>query len=493
MKTQGRNLKILIVAAEVFPFAKTGGLADVAGALPKALAKLGHDVRVMMPGYGIIDKNRFNMTKILNPFSVPWDDHQEMVSLYRSSIDENVPAYFLANSKYFDREGIYGYLDDDQRFILFCRGALESLKQLDWKPDVIHCNDWHTALIPNYLKTIYSKDPFYSQITTVLTIHNLAYQGVYGRRCLACSGLEQYGWLYPHIQELGEQFHFLGRGIYYADATNTVSKTYADEIRTPEYGENLDSLLREHSDKLFGILNGIDVDEYDPKRDKEIARNFDANSVEKKIENKLALQKECRLPVSKETPLVGIISRLYDQKGFDLIANAMPGLSLLDFQLVVLGTGDQHYHHLFQRLASNQPEKACVHLTFNAALAKRIYAGSDMFLMPSRFEPCGLGQMIALRYGSIPVVRSTGGLADTVFDYDPITGEGNGFAFKPYDHWMLFATMVRAFEQYKNRDQWTSLVRKAMLEDHSWEHSAKEYLDLYKKAAEFRAKTPVKT
>jgi len=493
MKTDDQSLNVLIVAAEVFPFAKTGGLADVAGALPKALAKLGHDVRVMMPGYGIIDKNRFNLAKILSPFSVPLDNSEETASLYESTIDERVPSYFLASSKYFDREGIYGYPDDDKRFILFCRGVLESLKQLNWKPDVIHCNDWHTALIPNYLKTIYRDDPFYADIVTVLTIHNLAYQGIYGRQCLASSGLEEYSSLYPKIQELGEQFHFLGRGIFFADVVNTVSKTYAEQIKTPEYGENLDPLLREHGNKLFGILNGIDVEEYDPAKDKEIYRNFDADSAGKKAQNKLELQKECNLPSSREIPLVGIISRLYDQKGFDLIANARLGFALLDFQMVILGTGDQHYHHLFQKFAANYPEKVSVHLTFNATLAKRIYAGSDIFLMPSRFEPCGLGQMIALRYGSIPVVRTTGGLADTVFDFNAETGEGNGFAFKSYDHWMLFATVVRAFEYYKNKDIWRSLVRKAMLEDYSWEHSAKEYIELYKKAREFKEKVPPKS
>jgi len=489
MEAYNKGLSILIVAAEVFPFAKTGGLADVAGALPKALAKLGHDVRVMMPGYGIIDKSRFSLTKTLGPFSVPLGEREELVSLYETTANEKVPIYFLGSSKYFDREGIYGYHDDDERFILFCRGVLESLRELNWKPDIIHCNDWHTALIPNYLKTIYEDDPFYADIASVLTIHNLAYQGIYGRQTLVASGLEEYGFLYPRIQELREQFDFLGRGILFADAVNTVSKTYAEEIKMPEYGEKLDPLLREYSHKLFGILNGIDVEEYDPAKDKEIYRNYDADSVKKKIGNKTGLQKECGLPLSGKTPLVGIISRLYDQKGFDLIANTMHGLALLDFQMVVLGTGDQHYHRLFQGFAARYPGKVSVHLTFNDTLARRIYAGGDIFLMPSRFEPCGLGQMIALRYGSIPVVRKTGGLADTVFDFNPETKEGNGFTFESYDHWMLFATLVRALEYYKDKDLWMSLVKRAMLEDHSWENSARGYIKLYQKAREFKGKS----
>ncbi len=487
-QSSSKPLKILIVAAEVVPFAKVGGLADVAGALPIALRDMGHDVRVAMPKYGRIDNAKFNLKPIIEPFAVPMDGHSVDVDILEGSIAEHVPVYFIHNEHYFDREGIYSYPDDDERFILFCRAAVEMLKKLNWQPDIIHCNDWQTAIIPNWLKTIYKDDPFFAHTASLYTIHNLAYQGVFGQRVLEIAGIAEHGFVYPQIQDLAGVVDLMGRGILYADAINTVSETYAQEILTPEFGEKLDPLLRERQDRLFGILNGIDTELMNPKTDSYIAANFDAMNLEARAANKADLQKEGNLDPRPDVPVIGLISRLANQKGFDIMAPVMDSLlNLLDVQFVLLGTGDQYYHEMFGKLAAHYPGKAAVFLTFNASLAQKIYAGSDIFLMPSRFEPCGLGQMIAMRYGSIPAVRSTGGLADTVHDFSPTTGEGNGFAFTPYEPMALYATLVRALENYRYKDTWRKLQTRDMSADYSWDNSARKYVDVYRKAMSFQA------
>lgn len=480
-------MKVLILAAEMVPFAKTGGLADVIGALPKALKELGEDVRVAIPRYGRIDPTRFNLTTELPSLSVPMDDRQETVVIRKAVIERNVPVYFIDNDRYFNREGIYGYPDDGERFVLFCRAALEMLREVGWQPDILHCHDWHTAIVANWLKTIYKDDPFFSDTATVFTIHNLQYQGVFGHRILEVAGIDEYGFLYhPGITDLTNLVDLMGRGIHFADVISTVSERYAQEILTSEYGERLDPLLRDRRDRVFGILNGVDYDLMDPAKDQYIAANFDANNLDKRVANKLALQKEAGLPVSPEIPLLGTVSRLVDQKGFDILTSVFDTLmTVLDLQFVLLGTGDQHYHNTFTRLAQTYKDKMAVFLTFNAPLAQRIYAGADMFLMPSRFEPCGLGQLISLRYGCIPIVRSTGGLADTVQDYDPRSGEGNGFAFHRYHGQDLFAAVVRAVENYKYKEAWRRLQERGMRADYSWKRSAQKYVELYRKALEF--------
>ena len=485
------QLKILILTAEMVPFAKTGGLADVAGALPKALATLGHDVRVALPRYGRIDGARFGLTVEVDPFPVTIDSGTESVSIERSAIragDREIPVYFVANERLFNREGVYGYPDDGERFVLFCRAALEMLKRIDWQPDVIHCNDWHTGLVPNWLKTIYRDDPFFAKTATVYTIHNLQYQGVFGRRILEVAGIEAYGFLYhPQMGELAKVVDFMARGIYFADIVTTVSERYAQEILTPEYGEKLDPLLRDRRDRLFGVLNGIDYDDANPATDQHIARQFDAEHLDARAENKAALQREAGLTVDPNAPLLGLVSRMVDQKGFDLLSGIFDWLMRsLRVQFVLLGAGDQHYHTLFTRFQRTYPGQAAANLTFNTPFAQRIYAGSDMFLMPSRFEPCGLGQLMALRYGSIPVVRRTGGLADTVTDFDPLTEEGNGFVFERYDQVDLYTAIVRAVEHYRNPRTWQMLQRRGMGADYSWGVSARKYADLYARAIEFR-------
>jgi len=478
-------LKILILAAEVVPFAKVGGLADVVGALPKALYELGHDVRVAMPRYGQINPERFELTTVLDSLTVSMSSFQEQVSVRQGSIGDEIPLYLIDAPRYFDRENIYGYTDDGERFILFCRAALESMRALGWSPDIIHCNDWQTGIVPNWMHTVYRDDPFFANTATVYTIHNLAYQGIFGYRILEVAGVAAGGFLYPQIVELANVVDIMGRGILFADAITTVSERYAQEILTPTFGEKLDQLLRSRRERLFGILNGIDYQEMNPATDRYIHTQFDQETLEKRAENKRALQERAHLPVKPDAPLIAMISRLADQKGFDLIAQIIQPLLAQGVQLVVLGIGDQHYHEIFQNLAARYPDQVAIFLTFNTVLAQSIYAGSDMFLMPSRFEPCGLGQLIAMRYGSVPIVRSVGGLADTVQEYDPHTGEGNGFTFTNYDPWELFAAIVRALELYRFKDIWRTLQRRGMAANHSWQASAIRYIEVYRNAIAF--------
>ncbi len=484
-------LKILMLAAEVVPFAKTGGLADVAGALPKAIRALGHDIRVAMPRYGRIDPDKFQLREALPPFDVPIHRTTEPARIMQATIGDDVPVYMVDNARYFDREGIYMYPDDADRFIFYCRAALEALKLLEWQPDVIHCHDWHTAVVPNWLQTIYKQDPFFANVVAVYTIHNLAYQGIFGYRVLEIAGIDEWGFQYhSEMADLNEVVDLMARGIYWADVVNTVSETYAREILTPEYGERLDPLLRDRRDRLFGILNGIDYETTNPATDPHIATHYDAVTLERRLENKLALQREAKLPEDAKVPLLGIISRLTDSKGFDLLGAAIDHILDLGAQVVLMGTGDQHYHDLFSRMVQQYPRQMAIFLTFNTPLAQRIYAGSDMFLMPSRFEPCGTNQLIAMHYGSVPIVRSTGGLADTVQDYDPRTGQGTGFVFKEYDRWRLFAAVVRAIETFKHQDAWRQIQLRGMNADFSWAQSAHKYVDLYRRAIASRIPRP---
>lgn len=487
-----RPLRILIVAAESVPFAKVGHVAEVVGSLPLALKNLGHDVRMALPRYSRIDPVKFDLKPLGNKLRIPMDSHQESVYISETTIgsldetDKQVPVYFINNDKYFNREGIYSYPDDDERFILFCRSILQMLKeQLEWKPDIIHCHDWHTAIIPNLLKTLSVDDDFYRDIATVYTIHNLAYQGIFGYRVLEIAGIGEYSFHYPQEDDAAQVVSLMSLGIQHADVVSTVSPTYAKEILTPQYGENMDVLLNQRRDRLFGILNGINVEHFNPTTDRYLEANYDINSLERRRENKQDLQKSFRLPVKPDTPIIGMVTRLANQKGLDILAKIIEPLLQLDVQFALMGTGDQYYHEFFGQIARKYSDKTTVTFTFNSALAQKIYAGSDMLLMPSRFEPCGLGQMIAMRYGTIPIVRSTGGLADTVEDFDPRTGQGNGFTFEEYNPYMLFAALIRATETYKYKDVWENLMRRAIQIDHSWNASAAQYVELYRKAQQF--------
>src|SRR5437667_10344773 len=411
----------------------------------------------------------------MSSFQVP-------VRVRRGTVGDAIPVYMIDAPRYFERENIYGYTDDGERFILFCRGVLEALRFLDWSPDIIHCNDWHTGIVPNWMHTIYHDDPFYADTATVYTIHNLAYQGIFGYRILEVAGVAAQGFLYPQIAELANVVDIMARGILFADAVTTVSERYAQEILTPTFGEKLDHLLRSRRDRLFGILNGLDYEEMDPATDRYIQSNFDAQSLDKRAENKRALQEQVHLPAQPEAPLLAMISRLTDQKGFDMLAQIMQPLLAQGVQFVVLGIGDQHYHELFQNLAARYPEQVAIFLTFNTELAQRIHAGSDLFLMPSRLEPCGLGQLISLRYGTVPIVRSTGGLADTVTDYQAATSRGTGFVFREYRSVALALTLGRALETYRQADRWRELQLQGMQQDVSWAGSAGKYVDVYEDA-----------
>jgi starch synthase len=489
--TENQPLNILMLAAEVVPFAKTGGLADVAGSLPKAIRALGHDIRVAMPRYARVQPDKFQLESVLPPFDVPMDHVTEPAAIVQGTIGDDIPVYMVDNKKYFDREGIYMYPDDADRFIFFCRAAVEAIKRLDWRPDVIHCHDWHTAVVPNWLRTLYRDDPFFASTAVVYTIHSLAYQGIFGYRVLEIAGLDEYGFQYhPEMADLNEVVDLMGRGIYWADVVSTVSPTYAREILTPEFGERLDPLLRDRRDRLFGILNGIDYETTSPATDPYLTTNYDATTLDRRIENKLALQREAKLPEAPDVPLIAIISRLTGSKGLDILGEVIDHVLDLGVQFVLLGTGEQHYHDLFGGMVQQYPKQAAIFLTFNAPLTQRIYAGSDMLLMPSRAEPCGTNQLIAMHYGSVPIVRGTGGLADTVQDFDAQAGVGTGFVFQAYDRWALFAAIVRALETYKHRDIWREIQLRGMAADFSWKRSAVEYVDLYRRAIASRIPRP---
>jgi len=457
-------MKILFVSPEVVPFAKTGGLADVAGSLPKALKEIGHDIRIYMPRYKNVKPGKF----------LPGSE---------------VPVYFYENEKYFgSREELYqiggvDYPDNLERFSLFCQSAPELLKAINWQPDIIHCNDWQSALVIAYLKILYKDDPFFKRTATVYSIHNMGYLGVFPKEKLPLTGL---GWdqFKPEALEFWGNVALTKAGFVYADVINTVSESYAKEIQNPEYGCGLDGLLRSRTNDVYGIINGIDYDVWNPATDKSIPKRYSPATLSLKIENKLELQREHNLPQKKETPIIGMITRLADQKGLDILAGALPQIMHEHCQFVVLGTGDPKYHKLMQDLKKKYPDHIGVNLKFDAILAELIYAGSDMFLMPSRYEPCGLGQLISFKYGTIPIVRKTGGLADTVHDFNPKSGEGEGFVFEEYSSKALLGAVTKAIETFHKKSVWKPLQEKVMQLDYSWDASAKKYIALYMKALE---------
>ncbi|CEP67921.1 Glycogen/starch synthase, ADP-glucose type [Moorella glycerini] len=481
-------LKILLVSSEVAPLAKTGGLADVAGSLPKALAARGHEVRVAMPRYRQV-KN----VDYLTDLPVEMDGSLETAIIRQAQLagDRPVQVYLIDNYKFFWRDGMYCYSDDAARFNFFCKAVLSMLPWLGFQPDIIHCNDWQTGPIPLFLKVKHEDNPFYRHTATIYTIHNLQYQGTFPRQTLKIMALGE-EFFTPERLEFYGQVSFMKAGILYADLINTVSKKYALEIQTPEYGERLDGLLRKRAADLRGILNGIDYQEFNPATDRRLAVNYDAGHLEKKKENKAALQREMDLPV-KDVPLLGLISRLVNQKGLDLLAAILDPLLQQDLQFVLLGSGEDYYQQLFSRYKVKYRDKMAVKIGFDPVLAQRIYAGCDIFLMPSRFEPCGLGQMISLRYGTVPVVRATGGLEDTIKDFHQYPGSGNGFSFRDYQPQALLDTINRALHVYRNEpEEWRNLVRRGMAADFSWNASAGQYEDMYREALQKRMATQVK-
>lgn len=475
------RLKILFVSAEVSPYAKTGGLADVAGSLPKALASMGNDVRIVMPRYKKI-KNGMNY---VTDFPVQLDYKKETCIVRETEMkfkdgaqNKSLPVYFIDSYHYFDRDGIYCYFDDADRFAFFCRAVLEMLPKISFKPDIIHCNDWHTGPVCMLLKEQYKKDSFFSNIAAVYTIHNLEYQGNFPKEVIRLFNMGEEVFT-PEKVEFYGMFSFMKAGLVYSDIISTVSKMYAEEIQTPQYGERMEGLLTKRSRDLFGIVNGISYEEFNPAADPKIYKNYSKETFMDKKENKRALQKEMGLP-ERDVPVLGLVSRLSGQKGLSLIIDEIDRILGHDIQFVLLGEGDEYYHNEFMSIKNRYPGKMGLYLGFNAVLAQRIYAGSDMFLMPSRFEPCGLGQIISLRYGTIPIVRATGGLAETITDFDEDNEQGNGFSFREFSSVELVETIERALKLYNEKPEtWQQLVKRALAQDFSWNKSAQKYMDIY--------------
>ncbi len=481
-------MKILLASAEVTPFSKVGGLADVAGALPKALEQLGVDIRVITPGYGSINWEQYPVEDE-GTYQVPVGEKSLQSGIRKTRLPEtkNVPVYFVQNEHLFNREGIYtdpdsgrAYPDNDERFIFFMRAILGWLQDGDWSPDILHSNDHHTALLPAYLKELYSNHEILGAIRHLFTIHNMGYQGIYPADVLKKTGFPE------EYFQTKDAFHFHGKvnfmkvALYYADKINTVSPTYAEEIMSSEeFGFGLEEVVRMRKEDVSGILNGVDYSDWSPETDDLIPSQYSMNNIPGKRKNRDELLRKNRLIAEQSTPIIGMVSRLVDQKGFDLMDDALEGLLSLDLRFIVLGTGERRYHRLLEEAKQEFSDKISVNFTYDNPLAHLIEAGSDMFLMPSKYEPCGLNQMYSLKYGTIPIVHATGGLADTIQDYDPATHKGNGFLFCEYTPEALLDTVKRAIKTFRNKAQWKFLRDNAMQCDFSWEVSARKYKELY--------------
>ncbi|MBI4825510.1 MAG: glycogen synthase GlgA [Nitrospirae bacterium] len=478
-------MKILIASPEAVPFVKTGGLADIAGTLVNEYKKMGLEPAVILPLYREIKKtsHAMNIKPLKKEIAVPVGGGIEKGMLWKGTTPEGADAYFIENEKYYDRDELYctpagDYPDNASRFIFFSRGTLEALKALNLSPDIIHCNDWQTALIPVYLKKFYRNG--FPKTAALLTIHNLGFQGIFPKSDMPLTGL---GWEMFNMNELEfyGKINFLKAGIIFSDIITTVSRTYAQEILTPEHGFGLEGVLRERKDDLYGVINGIDLDYWEPSKDKFIPANYSSKDLSGKAICKRSLQAELGLPVNS-SPLIGLVSRLSSQKGLDLVTDAMGEIIRSGAQIAVLGKGDEFFQNALLECRKKYPGHLSVTIGFEEALGHKIYAGSDIFLMPSRYEPCGLGQLIALLYGSVPVVTKTGGLADTVSEYASSQGTGTGFLMNRCSSEELLKTLQKAMELYYDKKEWNKIVKNAMSQDFSWRQSTEKYVSLYKKA-----------
>ncbi len=475
---KNEKMKVLFVAGEANPFIKTGGLADVAGSLPKALVEKGIDARVMIPLYlGIPQEMKNNMQYIGHCFvQLSWRSQYCGVFSY---IYQGVTYYFIDNEFYFKRHGVYGHYDDGERFAFFSKAILESLKIIDFKPDIIHANDWHTALVPVFLDCFYRGDEYCKNAQTVYTIHNIEFQCQYGDGLIE----DILGLNYDQSQlvRYAGCVNYMKGGIESAARVTTVSPSYANEILDPYYGYGMQDILNARKYKLSGIINGIDEEKNNPMTDQSLFKNYDINSLENKKFNKVGLQQLLGLPVKEEVPLIGMVGRLTHQKGIDLVTAVMDRILDMDVQLVILGTGDWKYENILKDMQNRYPGKLRAIINFSSDMASKIYAASDMFLMPSKFEPCGLSQMIAMRYASVPIVRLTGGLKDTVMAYNHETGEGEGFTFLTYNASDMLYAIERAVGLYRDyKSDWEKVVLNGMKKDFSWKTIANQYIDLYK-------------
>ncbi len=480
-----RPLNILFASPEVYPFAKTGGLGDVSSALPLALKQQGHDVRIILPKYSSVEQSKRSVKPTRLTVAVPVGPETKSGELHESRLNRTVPVYFVGQDDYFDREGFYGdvegeFPDNAERFIFFARAVLEACKTLDFQPDIIHCNDWQTGLIPCYLKTLYASDPFFEDTRSVFSIHNLGYQGNFDERYLPMAHLPWKVFTLEGVEFYG-CFSFMKAGLVYADRLATVSKTYSKEILTPENGFGMDGVLRHHLSKLVGILNGADYGEWDPQTDSNIKTRYGPKSLKGKQECRKSLARKLSLKLTEQTPLLCMVTRLSPQKGIDLLIQSFAELMEQDAALVILGSGDDRYETFLNEQNQNYPERFRYIQGFDEKLAHQIIAGSDLLLMPSLYEPCGLTQMYALRYGTVPVVRRVGGLADTVKAFQPGKNQGTGFLFKPkeVDQWVPL--LQKALDLYPKKKVWRNLMLNGMKQDFSWDKAAKQYVRLYRR------------
>lgn len=489
-----KKLKILFVTSELFPFVKTGGLADVSAALPQMLAELGHEVRILVPKYGAIDSRKYKIHDVvrLKDIKIQIGEKEVIFSVKSSFLPTprvRVQIYFLDNHEYYgSRKSLYtdplsgnDYKDNDERFILLGRSVFELIHKLGWVPDIIHCNDWQCGLIPAYLKTVYNNEPLFSTFKILFTIHNLLYQGEFAKSTFDKTGLpetfnNENGFLH------NGKFNFMKAGLLYADVINTVSPGYAKDIlHDKEISGGMNKILEKRKSVLYGVINGIDDNEWHPEKDKYISKNYSVKTIQDKIFNKQVLVERFGLKFNPEVPVIGMISRLYESKGIQLLIDSFSQLMKDDVQVVLLGTGDRKYHNAIEKLVNKYSDKFACYLGFNNELAHLIEAGADMFLMPSKYEPCGLNQMYSLMYGTVPIVRETGGLADTVQKYNEKTEEGTGFVFKPFDSDAMLKEIQRALKLFKDKKAWNKIMKNGMKSDFSWQTSAKEYIELYKK------------
>ncbi|HAY34289.1 MAG TPA: glycogen synthase [Ignavibacteria bacterium] len=489
-------MKICFAASECFPFVKTGGLGDVVGSLPKEISrmktggkkKVKNDVKIILPLYKGIKTLQYNIVCMeeFGDIPVAIGDKEIKFRIFTSKLpDTEIDVYFADCPEYFHRDMPYtNDPDEDERFILFQKAVIEILQRLKWAPDVIHCNDWQTGLIPVFLNTIYKWDKLFDNTSVLFSVHNIGYQGRFSEKSVFSAGLSYNDFYNCGPLELNGSFCFMKAGILYSEIISTVSKTYAMEIRTPEYGAGMESVLQIRKDDIYGVLNGIDTNIWNPKIDKFIPANYNAKDTSNKIICKKELLREAELVYDENVPVIGIISRFAGQKGFELLFPVINELMQLPLQLIVLGSGDEKSEKFFEQLAMSFPHKVNTYIGYNNKLAHYITAGSDMFLMPSIYEPCGLNQMYSLNYGTVPIVRNTGGLADTVIDFHKDELNGNGFSFDEQSPAALYTAILRAVEVFGDKNTWEKIMQRGMKIDFSWKHSAKEYMELYKKAVE---------
>lgn len=485
-------MNILMVSSECVPFVKVGGLADVVGTLPKYLKKQGHDVRIIMPKYRTIDGVKYNLETLPYRLTVKIGKEQESFRIKTCFLDGDIPVYFIENMRYFNRLGIYGddsgigYGDNRERYIFFSKAAIEAVKAIMFRPDVIHCHDWHTGLIPAYLKTTHLNDGFFWNTSTIYTIHNISYQGSFD----AADTLPLAGFSWEDYKsdklEFYNTFNFMKAGLAYADVISTVSPTYAKEIQGPAAGNGMEVVLQARKKDLFGILNGIDYSYWNPSEDKWLNANYTSSNFQNKSLCKKYLQEKCRFTVDEKAFVVGCVSRFDNQKGFDLIMDTINKVKHLNIQFVILGSGDMNIRNGLLYLKHMYPDKVSVWTTYNEPLSHQIYAGADAFLMPSKFEPCGLSQIISLAYGTVPIVNKTGGLADTIFDFSDNNVSGNGFVFDLSKGEQCSASVANAYELYKNKQSWNKLINNAFSSNYSWDKSIEQYEIMYNTAVQKR-------